>query len=366
MKVLSGRLDAGFALHQAEYEKKAIEVLRSGWYILGEEVSSFEREFANHNEANYCVGVASGLDALYLGVRALGISHGDEVLVQGNTYIASVMGITMAGATPVFVEPDEYHNLDTSKLEERITEHTKAIMVVHLYGQASNMGEIMAIAKRHNLKVIEDCAQAHDATFQGKKIGTFGDIGCFSFYPTKNLGAFGDAGAILTNNKELAEHIACLRNYGSKVKYQFEEVGVNSRLDEMQAGLLRVRLRYLDELTAERVKIAQYYHEHIYNNKIIKPQVRNGATSVWHQYVVMCEKRDQLMDHLKKNEITTMIHYPVPPHLSRAYAYLGVKEGSLPVTEQYAKSALSLPIYNGMKEEEMAWVVDALNRFEEV
>lgn len=363
MKVLSGRLDTGFALHQDEYEKKAIEVLRSGWYILGKEVSSFEQEFATHNEAKFCVGVGSGLDSLYLAVRALGISQEDEVLVQGNTYIASVMGITMNGATPVFVEPDEYHNLDASKLEEKITEHTKAIMVVHLYGQASNMGEIMAIAKRHNLKVIEDCAQAHDATYQGKKIGTFGDIGCFSFYPTKNLGAFGDAGAILTDDKELAEHITYLRNYGSKVKYQFEEVGVNSRLDEMQAGLLRVRLSHLSELTNERVKIAQYYHEHIHNSKIIKPQVRVGATSVWHQYVVMCEQREQLMEHLKENEISTMIHYPVPPHLSKAYAYLGVKEGSLPITEHYAKSVLSLPIYNGMKEEEMAWVVDALNRF---
>lgn len=363
MKVLSGRLDTGFALYQDEYEKKAIEVLRSGWYILGKEVESFEREFAAHNGSKYCVGVASGLDALYLGVRALGISQGDEVLVQGNTYIASVMGISMSGATPIFVEPDEYHNLDASKIEEKITERTKAIMVVHLYGQASNMDKIMAIAKSYNLKVIEDCAQAHDAEYKGKKVGTFGDVGCFSFYPTKNLGAFGDAGAVLTDNKEIAERIKCLRNYGSKVKYQFEEVGINSRLDEIQAGLLRVRLHHLNELTDERVRIAEYYSENISNSKIIKPQVRVGATSVWHQYVIMCTQREKLMEYLLQNEITTMIHYPVPPHLSEAYKYLNVKEGTLPLTESYAKSVLSLPIYNGMKDEELEWVVDTINRF---
>lgn len=290
MKVMSGRLDRGFQLHQAEYESKALEVLRSGCYVLGKEVEAFEREFAAHNGAAYCVGVASGLDALQLAVRILGIGIGDEVLVQGNTYIASVMGITMNGATPIFVEPDEYYNICASRIEEKITEKTKAIMVVHLYGQASNMEEIMGIARRHGLKVIEDCAQSHDAKCNGKKTGTFGDIGCFSFYPTKNLGAFGDGGAILTNDPQIADRICILRNYGSKKRYRFEEVGLNSRLDELQAGLLRVRLPHLEELTEERERLAENYECGIDNPNIIKPKIRPACSSVWHQYVIRCEK----------------------------------------------------------------------------
>ena len=363
MKVLAGRLDRGFEMHQAEYEAKAIEVLRSGWYVLGKEVEAFEKEFAEYNGADHCVGVASGLDALYLAMRSLGIGEGDEVIVQGNTYIASVMGITMNGATPVFVEPNQYHSIDVTKIEEKITEKTKAILVVHLYGQAAKMDEIMAIAKKHDLFVVEDCAQSHGAYFGDKKTGTFGDIGCFSFYPTKNLGAFGDGGAILTNRAELAERIKCLRNYGSRKKYHFDEVGVNSRLDELQAGLLRVRLSHLDELTLERQKIAAFYHENIHNSKIEKPLLQEGATSVWHQYVVRCEQRDELMEFLKNNDVGTMIHYPIPPHLSDAYGYLDIPKGSLPITERYAETVLSLPIYNGMTKEEMEFVVEVVNRF---
>ena len=285
------------------------------------------------------------------------------MIVQANTYIATVMGITMNDATPVFVEPDEYFNLDASKIEEKITDRTKAIMVVHLYGQASNMGEIAAIARRHHLYVVEDCAQSHDACFNGQKTGTIGDIGCFSFYPTKNLGCFGDGGAILTNRSDIADHVKCLRNYGSRKKYHFDEVGLNSRLDELQAGLLRVRLNHLDELTAERVRIAKMYDEGIQNPKIIKPQVRSGATSVWHQYVVMCEHRDALHDFLEDNEIFTTIHYPIPPHLSKAYAHLGYKEGDFPIAEKQAREVLSLPIYNGMLDEEVRYVIDTINRF---
>lgn len=363
MKIISGRLDRGFELHQNEYENKAIEVLRSGWYVLGKEVENFEKEFSQHNGANFCVGLASGLDALYLGIRALGIKEGDEVIVQANTYIASVMGITMNRATPVFVEPDIYYNLDSSKIEEKITPKTKAIMVVHLYGQACDMGNIMELARKHNLFVIEDCAQAHDACFKGQKVGTFGDVGCFSFYPTKNLGAFGDGGAVLTNKRDIAEKIKTLRNYGSTKKYYFEEVGVNSRLDEIQAGLLRVRLSHLEDLTSERIKIASYYDSHIVNDKIVKPSVQKDSTSVWHQYVVRCENRDAFMQYLNECEITTMIHYPIPPHLSNAYKYLGIGEGSLPITELYAKTVLSLPIYNGMIEEELKHVCDCINHF---
>lgn len=363
MKVISGRLDRAFELHQKEYEDKAIEVLRSGWYILGKEVSSFEEEFAAHNNIEYCVGVASGLDALALAIRALGIGEGDEVLVQANTYIASVMGITMNRATPVFVEANKYYNISVEDLESKITPKTKAIMVVHLYGQACKMDVVMEVAKKHGLYVVEDCAQSHDACYNGKKTGTFGDIGCFSFYPTKNLGAFGDAGAILTSNKELRDKIAMLRNYGSKVKYHFEEVGLNSRLDELQAGLLRVRLRYLEEMAKERERIADYYTKNIKNDKIIKPELQEGATSVWHQYVVRTDERDRFEEYLKENEIITTIHYPIPPHLSKAYEYLNIKEGSFPLTEKYAKEMLSLPIYNGMTDEEVKYVVEVINKY---
>ena len=363
MKVISGRLDRAFELHQKEYEDKAIEVLRSGWYILGKEVSSFEEEFAAHNNIEYCVGVASGLDALALAIRALGIGEGDEVLVQANTYIASVMGITMNRATPVFVEANKYYNISVEDLESKITPKTKAIMVVHLYGQACKMDIVMEVAKKHGLYVVEDCAQSHDACYNGKKTGTFGDIGCFSFYPTKNLGAFGDAGAKLTSNKELRDKIAMLRNYGSKVKYHFEEVGLNSRLDELQAGLLRVRLRYLEAMAKERERIADYYTKNIKNDKIIKPELQEGATSVWHQYVVRTDERDRFEEYLKENEIITTIHYPIPPHLSKAYEYLNLKEGSFPMTEKYAKEMLSLPIYNGMTDEEVKYVVEVINKY---
>ena len=363
MKVISGRLDRAFELHQKEYEDKAIEVLRSGWYILGKEVSSFEEEFAAHNNIEYCVGVASGLDALALAIRALGIGEGDEVLVQANTYIASVMGITMNRATPVFVEANKYYNISVEDLESKITPKTKAIMVVHLYGQACKMDVVMVVAKKHGLYVVEDCAQSHDACYNGKKTGTFGDIGCFSFYPTKNLGAFGDAGAILTSNKELRDKIAMLRNYGSNVKYHFEEVGLNSRLDELQAGLLRVRLRYLEAMAKERERIADYYTKNIKNDKIIKPELQEGATSVWHQYVVRTDERDRFEEYLKENEIITTIHYPIPPHLSKAYEYLNLKEGSFPMTEKYAKEMLSLPIYNGMTDEEVKYVVEVINKY---
>ena len=363
MKVISGRLDRAFELHQKEYEDKAIEVLRSGWYILGKEVSSFEEEFAAHNNIEYCVGVASGLDALALAIRALGIGEGDEVLVQANTYIASVMGITMNRATPVFVEANKYYNISVEDLESKITPKTKAIMVVHLYGQACKMDVVMEVAKKHGLYVVEDCAQSHDACYNGKKTGTFGDIGCFSFYPTKNLGAFGDAGAILTSNKELRDKIAMLRNYGSKVKYHFEEVGLNSRLDELQAGLLRVRLRYLEAMAKERERIADYYTKNIKNDKIIKPELQEGATSVWHHYVVRTDERDRFEEYLKENEIITTIHYPIPPHLSKAYEYLNLKEGSFPMTEKYAKEMLSLPIYNGMTDEEVKYVVEVINKY---
>ena len=288
---------------------------------------------------------------------------GDEVLVQGNTYIASVMGITINGATPIFVEPDEYYNIDVTKLEEKITEKTKAILVVHLYGQASGMDEVVRICKKHNLKLVEDCAQSHGACFDGQMTGTFGDVGCFSFYPSKNIGAFGDGGGVIVKDAGLAEDFRVYRNYGSEKRYYNKVVGANSRLDELQAGLLRVRLRHVEECEEERRQIAARYLAEIQNDKLILPGVQEGATAVWHQFVVRSEQRDELKKYLEEKEIGTIIHYPIPPHLSEAYQYLGYKKGDFPITEQYASQVLSLPMYNGMTEEEQSYVIDAINAF---
>jgi dTDP-4-amino-4,6-dideoxygalactose transaminase len=363
MKIMPNRLDRGFYKYQEEFETKAIDVLRSGWYVLGKEVDAFEKEFAAYTGAKHCIGLASGLDALWIAFRILGIGKGDEVIVQANTYIASVMGITINGATPVFVEPDEYNNIDATKIEEKITDKTKAVLVVHLYGQASNMDSIVALTKKHNLRLVEDCAQSHGACFNGQMTGTFGDIGCFSFYPSKNLGAFGDAGAIVTNNDKLAEDARIFRNYGSEKRYHNKVVGANSRLDELQAGLLRVRLRHIKELTIERQKICERYLRELNHNKIELPLLRDNATTVWHQFVIHCAKRQCLIEYLNVREIGTIIHYPIPPHLSEAYAYLGYKKGSFPITEKYADEVLSIPLYNGMTEEEQSYVINVLNEF---
>lgn len=363
MKIMANRLDRGFKMYQQEFENKALEVLRSGWYVLGKEVEYFEKEFAEFLNARYCVGLASGLDALWIAFRILGIGIGDEVIVQGNTYIASVMGITINGATPVFVEPDEYYNIDVDKIEEKITDRTKAILVVHLYGQASNMERVMEIAKKYHLRVVEDCAQSHGACFKGKKTGTFGDIGCFSFYPSKNLGAFGDGGGIVTNDKKIAENVKVFRNYGSEKRYYNRVVGANSRLDEIQAGLLRVRLSHLKELEDDKRRICIRYLQEIKNENIRLPEVRDGATHIWHQFVIRTDRRDKLMEYLAEKEIGTIIHYPIPPHLSEAYQYLGIPKGSLPITEKYAESVLSIPLYNGMTDDEQSYVIAALNQF---
>lgn len=363
-KILPNRLDRGFEKYQDEFENKAIEVLRSGWYILGNEVKEFEKEFAKFTGSQYCVGLASGLDALWIAFRVLGIGKGDEVIVQGNTYIASVMGITINGATPIFVEPDEYYNIDVTKIEEKITARTKAILVVHLYGQAANMRPIVDICKEHNLKLVEDCAQAHGAKFEGQEVGTFGDIGCFSFYPSKNLGAFGDAGAIVTNNERIAEEVRVFRNYGSEKRYYNKVIGANSRLDELQAGLLRVRLKHINELTIERKLICERYIEEIKNDLIVLPSIREKSTHIWHQFVIRCEEREKLIEYLNEKKIGTIIHYPIPPHLSEAYGYLKLEEGFLPITEQYARTVLSLPLYNGMTEEELRYVIEQINGFD--
>ncbi len=362
-RIQPNRMDRGFQKYQNEFEAKALEVLRSGWYILGKEVSAFEEEFASYTGSKYCVGLASGLDALWMAFRILGIGTGDEVLVQANTYIASVMGITINGATPVFVEPDAYYQIDVDKLEAHITEKTKAILVVHLYGHNAKMDEVVALCRKYNLRLVEDCAQSHGSAFKGQKSGTFGDIGCFSFYPSKNLGAFGDAGAITTDDPQIAQDFKVLRNYGSEKRYYNKVVGTNSRLDELQAGLLRVRLKHMDELTQERKALAARYSAEIHNDKLILPQERTDTTNVWHQYVIRCKDRDALIAHLDTLGIGSIIHYPIPPHLAEAYQYLCHTEGEFPITEQYAHEVLSIPMYNGMTEEEQGRVIHALNSF---
>ncbi len=363
--ILPNDLKRQYNLYAEEYRKKACEILDSGWYVLGKEVEAFEAEWANYIGTDCCVGLASGLDALWISFRLLNIGKGDEVIVCANAYIACIMGITINGATPVFVEPDQYDNIDADRIEEKITKNTKAILAVHLYGQACDMTKIMELADKYNLKVIEDCAQSHGNHWNGQKVGTFGDVACFSFYPSKGCGAYGDAGAIVTNDKDLARLFKVFRNYGSEKRYYNMMIGSNSRLDELQAGLLRVKLRHLDEMNQERCVIAERYLMGI-NNPLVKlPKVRPGADSSWHQFVIhVANRRDDLIDFLKNNEIGTLIHYPIPPYLSEAYSYLGYKKGDFPITEKKADEVLSLPMYNGMTLEEQNKVITCINSFE--
>lgn len=363
MEIKSNVLDRQYQKYADEYVKAATETLESGWYILGKKGEAFEKEFAEYTGAKYCVGVNSGLDALILAIRALGLGKGDEVLVPSNTYIATILGITENDAVPIFVEPDIYYNMDAEKIEKLITERTKAILVVHLYGQSANMEKIKGIAQKHSLYLLEDCAQSHGATFNGKMTGTFGDIGCFSFYPTKNLGAFGDAGAIITDDADIEKRIRMLRNYGSRVKYYNEIVGVNSRLDEIQAALLSVKLSHMEELTKERMELAKRYMDGINNSLLILPAVKENATHVYHQFVIRVCERERLKEYLLDQGIETQIHYPIPPHRAQCYEYLGYKKGDFPIAEQYADEVLSLPLYSGMTEDEQNYVIDRLNHF---
>lgn len=363
MKIDLAVLGRQFEIYQQEYEEAALRALRSGWYILGKELEAFEKEFANFVGRKYCVGLNSGLDALILSVRALGIKASEEIIVQANTYIATVLGITENGATPVFVEPDEFYNIDSSKIEEAITDKTKAIMVVHLYGQATDMTNIIKVANKYNLKIIEDCAQSHGAKYDGIMTGAFGDLGCFSFYPTKNLGAFGDSGAVVTDDYELYKKIKMLRNYGSQIKYHNEIQGVNSRLDEIQAALLRVKLSHLKELNDERTKIGNMFMEGINNPKLLLPKINEKCDHVYHQFVVRTKKRDGFKNYLDSCGIKTTIHYPIPPHLAECYKSLGYRINDFPIAEKYANEVISLPMFNGMTEEEIQYVIDRCNNY---
>ncbi len=363
ISIPANRLDRLDVNIKNDIKEACLNVIDSGWYILGPQLLEFEKKFAEFINTNYCVGVASGLDALYLAIRALDIHEGDEVIVQANTYIATVMSITMNGATPIFVEPNEYFNIDADKIEKKINSKTKAIVVVHLYGQSSYMSPIIKLCKKYKLMLIEDCAQSHGAMSNGKMTGSFGDIACFSFYPSKNLGAIGDAGAITTNNKGLAERIRALRNYGSEKRYYNKEIGINSRLDEIQAAILLKKLSYLAEMTEERRKIANFYLTNIKNKYIELPIIHNNVTHVWHQFVIKCKKRKNLITYLESHGIGSIIHYPIPPYLAEGYKYLGYAKGDFPIAEVYADTVLSLPMFNGMSNKELIYIVDTLNNY---
>ena len=363
MAIPANRLDLTFREHQIEYEAKALAVLRSGRYILGEENAAFEREFSAFLGGGHTVGVACGLDALTIALHILGVKDGDRVLVQGNTYIATALAVTRNGAVPVFTEPDENFGMDPKGLEEALCPGTKAVLVTHLYGMMTPMDEIRAFCDRHGLLLIEDCAQAHGCRWRGKAAGLFGDAGCFSFYPTKNLGAFGDGGAIVLQDEATAERVRIYRNYGSRDKNMNLTAGVNSRLDELQAGLLRVRLSHLAAYNEARRAVAARYLREIENPLIRLPEEVPGAWNVWHQFVVRCGRRDALRAFLAERGIGTDVHYPIPPHLSGAYRSLGLTRGALPVTERLADTVLSIPSFFGVTEEEQTKVIDALNAF---
>ena len=339
-------------------------VFSRSWYIEGEEDKAFEEKFADYCGVRYCVGVGNGLDALMLSLKALDIGLGDEVIVPSNTYIATALAVTYVGAKPVFVEPRiTTFNIDPNLIEAAITEKTKAIMPVHLYGQPCEMDSILSIARKHNLKVIEDCAQAHGATYKGKKVGSFGDVAGFSFYPGKNLGALGDAGAVVTNDKALAEKVRALGNYGSDYKYHHIYKGHNSRLDELQAAFLSAKLPHLDRMNEERRKIANRYLAEIKNPAIVLPTVINEAVPVWHTFAIRCKERDKLEKWLNEKGIGTNKHYPIPMHLQDCYKDLGIIEGTLPVAEEISRTELSIPMYYGMSDDQIQYVINTINDY---
>lgn len=333
-------------------------------YIEGVEDISFENAFAKYCDGKYCIGVGNGLDALFLSLKAIGVKEGDEVIVPSNTYIATALAVSYVGATPVFVEPDiRRYNIEPSRIEEKLTKKTKAIMPVHLYGQPCDMDPIMDIAKKYNLFVIEDCAQAHGALYKGKVIGSFGNAAGFSFYPGKNLGALGDAGAIVTNDKELADKVRALGNYGSDYKYHHIFKGNNSRLDELQAAFLAAKLPYLNKMNEERRRIAGMYLDGINNEEIILPYIPEYAEPVWHIFAIRCKRRDKLEKFLNDAGIGTNKHYPIPMHLQECYKELGYKEGDFPIAEEISATELSIPMYYGMTDEEVQYVIDKVNEF---
>jgi len=364
MKVDSVDFSKEYKILKNELDEAYRRVMESGRYILGQEVSEFEKEFANYVGAKACVGLGNGLDALHLSLRALGIGHGDEVIVPSNTYIATWISVSLSGAIPIPVEPDEYtYNINPDLIEAAITSKTKAILPVHLYGQPADMDPIIEIAKKYDLKIIDDAAQAHGAEYKGIRVGNLADITAFSFYPTKNLGAIGDGGAITTNDLELAEKVKILRNYGESKKYVNVVIGFNSRLDELQAAFLRVKLRHLDEFNNKKREIANKYLNEIKNESIKLPKVLSFTNPVWHQFVIRSKRRDDLKNYLYENEINTLIHYPIPPHMQLAYKGFHFHKGNLKIAEKLSNEVLSLPIHWTMDDDQINYVINIINKW---
>jgi dTDP-4-amino-4,6-dideoxygalactose transaminase len=363
MKVPFVDLSAQYRIIKEEIDAAIASVLNSTAFIVGPEVRKFEEEFAEFCGTKFALGVDSGTSAIELIMRAYGIGTGDEVIIPANTFIATALGVTYTGAKPVFVEPDEYYNIDASRIETAITKHTKAIMPVHLYGQPVDMDPIMAIAKKHNLLVIEDACQAHGSRYKGKRAGSIGQAAAFSFYPGKNLGAYGDGGAITTNDEEVITHLRRLREYGQTEKYHHVELGYNRRLDSIQAAILRVKLKHLDSWNQARRDHANYYNKLLAGSKYITPKIAPYAEPIWHLYVVQTEKRDELMPYLSGKGISTGIHYPIPIHLQGAYQNLGHKPGDFPITEKESKKIVSLPMYAELTDEMIDYVVKNLLEF---
>ncbi len=341
------------------------KVMDANVFIQGEECEAFEKEFADYCNAKHCVGVATGLDALYLILKAMNIKTGDEVIVPSNTFIATALAVSYTGATPIFVEPViENYNIDVTRIEEKITAKTKAVIAVHLQGRPADMDVINEIAKKHNLYVVEDAAQAHGTLYKGKKVGTLSDAAGFSFYPGKNLGALGDGGCVVTNNDKLAAKIKALGNYGSDYKYHHIYLGTNSRLDELQAAFLRVKLPMLDKWNESRKAIADRYLNEINNNNIKLPLAPNDEFDhIYHVFAVRCDRRDELEAYLADSGIGTVKHYPVPMHMQKAYEPLNIPEGALPVAEEISKTILSIPMYYGMTKQEVSYVIECINNF---
>jgi dTDP-4-amino-4,6-dideoxygalactose transaminase len=354
-------LRASYSELKPEIDEAVARVLASGWYVLGPEVEDFEAEFASFCEANHCVGVADGLDALHLALRAMDVGPGDEVIVPSNTYIATWLAVSQCGATPVPVEPLEAtYNLDPALIEAAITPRTKVILPVHLYGQPADMDPILAIARKHGLRVLEDGAQAHGARYKGKRIGAHGDVVTWSFYPGKNLGALGDGGAITTNDPELADRIRVLRNYGSRVKYVNEVQGYNSRLDPIHAAVLRVKLKYLDEWNARRAALANQYLVGLADSELVLPHVPEWAEPAWHLFVVRSKHRDALQQQLTHAGIGSLIHYPIPPHKQQAYAAAGWPASAFPLASAMADEVLSVPMCPQLAADDVTTVIAGL------
>ncbi|NTW13971.1 MAG: DegT/DnrJ/EryC1/StrS family aminotransferase [Candidatus Moranbacteria bacterium] len=353
-----------YELIENKIQDAVASVLNGGFFVLGHEVEKFEEKFAKYSGAKYCVGVNSGTDALEIALRSLGITDGDEVITTSNTFIATVMAISKVGAVPVFADVDDDYQIDIADFTKKITSKTKAVIVVHLFGFPTDMDAIKKVTKKNKLFLVEDACQAHGATFKGRRVGSFGDVSCFSFYPGKNLGAYGDGGALVTSSKKIFTAARLLRNYGQKIKYKHELIGYNSRLDEIQATILSVKLDYLDDWNKERRKLAKLYIEELSDVKeVVLPKEKTHCISAFHLFVIRVKKRKELQEYLLRNGINTMIHYPIPVH--RQIAYKEYNDIKLPNTELFAKEILSLPLYPELTEREVKYVANAVKSFYE-